>query len=273
MGKAITMRSFDPDDPNVVRATVIDRNGAGRAVTFNHGEKYDSILSGITLKNGSASEGGAIYCSNSSPTIIKCNISQNYANSKGGGVYCYYLGSPEFINCNISDNNSGTYGGGIYCVAKSSPKFTNCTITNNSSASYGSAIFSTGESIPKFNFCTIAGNSGGTGAIGLIGNYDYAPRIDNCIIWNNSTPEIYKVSSVSPTITYSDIKGDYSGTGNIDSDPLFVAPALKNYHLQAESNCIEASDPGAEEPEFDKDGNLRALLGAIYDMILVHMSL
>jgi len=238
-GKAITVRSIDPDDPNIVQTTIIDGGGTERVVTFNHGETSESILSGLTLRNGSADHGGGILCDQADPTIINCNIIQNYASLNGGGVRCERSYS-EFINCNFSNNSCGSIGGGILCASGSYPKFTNCTIVNNSADFAGSGISSWDNSIPEFDFCTIAGNSGGLiGAIYLYYNSsEKVPKFSNCIIWNNSTPEIYREDSGRPTVTYSDIKGDYTGIGNIDSNPLFTDPALKNYHLQADSNCI-----------------------------------
>jgi hypothetical protein len=49
------MRSTDPCDPDVVQATVIDCNGLGRGFYFHSGEQTDSVLAGLTIKNGYAS--------------------------------------------------------------------------------------------------------------------------------------------------------------------------------------------------------------------------
>ena len=38
LGKAITVRSANPDDPAVVAATIIDGSKAGSVVTFSSGE-------------------------------------------------------------------------------------------------------------------------------------------------------------------------------------------------------------------------------------------
>ncbi|MCP5111781.1 MAG: hypothetical protein GY953_13205 [bacterium] len=74
-GKAITVRSLDPEDPAVVAATIIDCGGSqaepNRGVAFRNGEGPASVLAGITIINGYApiesidvawSAGGAIYC-------------------------------------------------------------------------------------------------------------------------------------------------------------------------------------------------------------------
>jgi parallel beta-helix repeat protein len=109
LGKAITVRSINPDDPNIVTATIIngsipaDLNNAS-VVTFNHGEGNNSILEGFTLTGGTGTWvaiawrfytvywnrcGGAIVCYNmSQPTITKNHITHN-TTGEGGGVYVY----------------------------------------------------------------------------------------------------------------------------------------------------------------------------------------
>ncbi len=51
-GKAITVRSKDPNDWSIVEATVIDGNNLGSVVTFDTGETSASILEGFTITDG-----------------------------------------------------------------------------------------------------------------------------------------------------------------------------------------------------------------------------
>jgi hypothetical protein len=53
-GKAITVTSQNPDDPNIVAATIIDCGGAGRAFVLRNGEGYRSVIEGFTIINGVA---------------------------------------------------------------------------------------------------------------------------------------------------------------------------------------------------------------------------
>ncbi|MHC4527270.1 MAG: hypothetical protein ACYS29_05260, partial [Planctomycetota bacterium] len=62
VGKDLTVRSTDPNDPAVVAATVIDGAGQGPVVTFANGESPDCLLSGFTITDGNCLEGGGIYC-------------------------------------------------------------------------------------------------------------------------------------------------------------------------------------------------------------------
>ena len=78
MGKSITIRSVDPDNPNIVASTIIDcnsnENQRFRAFRFHSKENISSILAGLTITGCSSQYGGAILCQNCSPTIKNCNF-------------------------------------------------------------------------------------------------------------------------------------------------------------------------------------------------------
>jgi hypothetical protein len=68
-------------------------------------------------------------------------------------------------------------------------------------------------------------------------------------------------------VTYSDLKGGYTGTGNIDADPKFIDPngedntlgtADDNFRLRGGSPCIDAgSNSCYTDSQVDLDGNPR----------------
>ncbi len=133
-GKAITVRGTDPDNPAVVAATVIDCGGSAadphRAFSFHSGEDSASLLAGLTIRTGYEPDfGGAILCSNSSPSIRKCVIETNQAPwGAGGGIYC--LNSNALItDCTIR-NNASQRGGGMY-NENGGPTLTRCLFEAN----------------------------------------------------------------------------------------------------------------------------------------------
>ena len=79
---------------------------------------------------------------------------------------------------------------------------------------------------------TIYGNE-----YGLYDNSSGTITVVNSIIWGNTT-----AINGNPVVTYSDIEGGYTGTGNIDSDPLFVDVTDGNFELNILSPCIDAGD-------------------------------
>jgi len=106
-GKAITVRSEDPDDPNVVAATVLDGSAPadpnfGSVVIFNSGEGHDSILEGFTITGGTGSW-----------LVISWDLHEPYWNRCGGGVLCYNMSEPT-IRKNVFQGNTAGQGGGIY---------------------------------------------------------------------------------------------------------------------------------------------------------------
>jgi hypothetical protein len=254
----------------------------GRVPGYERGGGIYCNLSSPTISNniisGNISRmGGGISCSNSSfPTITHNTIIGNSAvqnNGYGGGISCYENSSPIITNNIITGNRSGYYGGGIDCM-QSSPTITNNVITGNSTG-YGGGISCMFGCSSAITNNTIKGNSAGGGG-GFIVGY-CSPTISNNIITGNSATYIgyggggiYRYGSGSPTITYDNVwsnsPDDYvgcsPGIGCISIDPLFVDPSVNDYHLQADSLCIDAGDNTALGlPAFDFDGNPRILDG------------
>jgi len=236
LGKPITVRSIDPNDPDLVAATVIDCNGSEnehhRGFNFRTGEDANSILAGFTIINGYANDGAAIVCTKigrgrsgepgTAPVtcrIFNCIITRNTARYTGGGI-SIYMSSPTIFNCIITHNTARYTAGGMLCV-ESNPLIVKCRFSGNSCRRSGGAIESIGGA-PLLANCTFTGNSGGRGP-GAIGGLDSSSTVTNCIFWHNRPWEIYAYLD-APSLTYCNVQGGWPGIGNIDVDPLFVSP-------------------------------------------------
>jgi len=175
-GKAITVQSTDPNNWNVVEATVIDANNSdANAVTFNSSENQYSILKGFTITGAAR----GIYCEGSSPTISHCIIRDNDTDGLGGGMY-NLESSPTVSNCFFNENSAG-YGGSIYDI-NSSPIFLNCVIADNIADANGGGIYNEGSFSHLIN-CTFKGNTAVTG--GGIYNHESTMLMTNCVVWDN----------------------------------------------------------------------------------------
>ena len=164
IGRAITLRSINPNDPNVIVNTIIDANEGGTTITCNSSEELNTIIEGFIITGGIASDGGGIYCSSTSPTINNCTFADNTADSNGAGMYCYD-GNPTLTNCTFNGNDASGDGGGMYCL-QSSPTLTNCTFIDNEAVyelSDGGGICCS-HSSPTLNNCTFINNWGTRGA-------------------------------------------------------------------------------------------------------------
>ncbi len=219
-GKAITLKS---------RLGAGINGGSNHAVTFNSGERHDSILDGFTLNSNIFSgSGGAIFIDGASPTIKNNNITYSISADGGAGIRCQNNASPLIIDNVISDNATfQNSGGGIACF-DSSPVLINNTISRNRAIQRGGGIY-------------LAGNS--------------HIKMFNSIIWDNYAPIDPNISiepNSTASIKYSDIQGGWPGPGNINSNPGFIGGG----HLGVGSPCIDAGD-GNHAPASDLDGRLR----------------
>ena len=195
-GKAITVRSIDPNDPNTVAATIINCNGTGtdphRGFYFHSGEDANSILSGFTIANGHARCGGGIYCVSSSPTITNCVFSDNKAQ-----YYEYVDSLPLLENSRpMVNNDTGVRimcpppppqrrgnGAGICCV-DSNATLRNCIFSGNSAYEQGGGMYSSGGS-PTLMNCIFSANFAGAGG-GMSNLLGSSPTLTNCIFTANS---------------------------------------------------------------------------------------
>ncbi len=212
-GRAITVRSENgPTD------CIIDCQNAGRGFYFNSGELPNSIVEGLTIRNGHAAYGGGIYCYGSSPTIRDCVITSNRATYHGGGIYCYDS-SIIVQNSIFCGNRALVDGGGIYASGWY-VQIENCTVVSNEAGSTGGGIFD-----------------------------DYEIYLINCVVWGNEdgggSVESAQISGNAPLINYSCIQswtGGLGGTGNIGSDPFFADPANDDFHLKSQEGRWKTSD-------------------------------
>jgi hypothetical protein len=179
-------------------------------------------LSGEFLGVSSGSQfGGGMFINNAGANleINNCIFTSNTTGFYAGGIYIN-SSSPTIRNSVIA-NNKSSFGGGLH-MANAFPTFINTVIANNS-ASYAGGLRNNSASVSTFINCTFFGNSGSTQG-GAISNVNgSSAHLKNCIVWGNTSPDgpaLYNSGGAS-TVTYSNVQGGYSGTGNIDTDPLF----------------------------------------------------
>jgi parallel beta-helix repeat protein len=221
-GKSIIIGSLylTTQDTCYISQTIIDGNENGSVVRFESNEDTTSVLCGFTITNGSES---GIFCTNSSPTILRSKIIANSTSNYGAGIRCENYSNPILKFTEITNNISQGSGGGIGCLSGSSPILTNVTIANNTAGYLGGGI----SCIAVLDFIMI-----------------------NSIMWDNEPFELHIYNS-DLHIFYSDIQGGWLGEGNIYEDPLFTDPVNGNFHLTEESPCIDAGTPF-----FEWNGNI-----------------
>ncbi len=222
--------------------------------------EYSSpTLTNCTISSNMAAHGGGLSCLHSSPTLTNCMLTDNTVNNEGGGILCYSSSSPTLTNCTIMDNEAND-GGGVLCYSGSSPTLTNCTIMDNEANERGGGIYCHYSSSPALTNCTISGNTADSGGGIYCFDSSCEPEILNSILWGDGPNEIAGDTG-NVTVAYSDVQGGWSGTGNIDEDPMFCQRGgdtnYDGYFLKQENDgqgwpsserspCIDAGDPSSD---------------------------
>ncbi len=177
-GKNITIRSIDPDDPDVVDQTIIDGGGSGSVVSFRSGETEDAVLKGVTVTRGS----GIVISGGSNPVIEKCVIEDN--NAEFGAGLAIFDSAPTIIN-NTIIGNSGFLGGGLF-IEESSPHIEGNRIVRNR-AEMGSGMVIISNSSPTIIDNRIADNVAERLGGGIVIAVDSTPTIqDNTVVGNSA---------------------------------------------------------------------------------------
>jgi predicted outer membrane repeat protein len=219
----------------------IGPNGGGAIRVLDSTETRNVIIDSCEFVSNTTDWGGGAINNSDSPTVVQnCSFVNNHAVKYGGAIW-NWLGIttivfPKIINSTFQGNYTEGTGGAI-SNAWSAPNITNCTFSNNSSTDVGGAIYNAGHTADNKH-----------------------PKITNCILWNNTAPTSPEIgnSDSTPAVTYSDVQGGYSGTGNKNVDPLLSA----DLRIPANSPCIDAGINTAPDIlPTDKDGNPRVVDG------------
>jgi len=238
LGKALIIGSeyFTSGDSAHIASTVIDGQLNGSTITISDISGSEIKLVGFTIQNGSASDGGAIYSSNSNPVFENLIIKNSTASNSGGGIYLYNNSSAILNKLKII-NNSAKNGGGLY-LNSSNPTITNIVFSNNTADSSGGAIAMYSNSNPGFYNALIydnyAGLFGGSlqisnsnptignstiianngqfqgGALYLTGGSEVV--VTNSILYNNIPEQLFiNDPEDSLTVSFSNVEGDSGG--------------------------------------------------------------
>ncbi|MHC4086226.1 MAG: right-handed parallel beta-helix repeat-containing protein [Planctomycetota bacterium] len=207
-GKAITLHSTNPNDPNVVAATIINGAGHYHVVQCVSGEGPDTILDGFTITGGDANGptginkcGGGMYCENSSPMVTNCIFRGNSAQNDGAGMF-NNSASPTVTGCTFSGNSSGSRGGGMFNDNYSNPNVVNCVFTSNKSAYYA-GMLNNAYSNPAVTDCIFTLNEAINDG-GAMANFESSPTVTGCTFSENSSGfrggGMYNDNSSNPTV-------------------------------------------------------------------------
>jgi hypothetical protein len=188
-----------------------------------------------TMVHNQARSGGALRFANNVNAILDGNvIAENDVNGSAGGAYIDT--SVVTMTNNIIALNTGDEdwnGDGVVVQNTGSDvRIVNNTIVSNTAE--GIEAQDGAEVLVRNTI--IAGNNGG------LHNFESSATLtsDHNTLWDNG----WNYGNVTP------------GTGDIETDPLFLDAANGDFHLQMDSPCIDAGNPTGV-PAFDIEGTPR----------------
>ena len=246
------------------------QHGSGGAIFCTNSM---TLTNCFLAKNSAETGGGGAIFSAQTLRLNACTFSNNTARY-GGAISNEYTGEDIiYLNsCSIL-SNTAVKGGGIWVGAGA--QLTNCIVFGNvahtGNLNDNSGDINTAEGGGLFNHsgtpqfkvilrsCSLSGNiaQGPTGQGGAIEN-DGKAVLTDVILWGNTASNeseigLTTVGNPTTTVTYCDIQGGLSGTGNIKVNPLFVSKTIPimpplavtnvgdaDLHLQAGSPCRSA---------------------------------
>jgi len=204
------------------------------------GAAYASTLYDCALIGNSADTGGGV----SSCTVNRSTLSNNWGNGAGGGSFGSALN-----NCTLTGNGASNYGGG----GAWGGILNNCLIDGKSAvyltATGGAASFA------RLNNCTISGSTLFQGRATM-----NACSLYNCILYFNAGPNYDDSSTLNYCCT---TPMPTNGVGNITNAPLFVDQAKGDFHLQANSPCMNAGNNAFAPGLTDLAGRPRIVGGTV----------
>lgn len=288
-------RDFEIDNCTFHHNTARKRGGAlfaqNSILNIHDSEVYDNFGTGYM---GSYFWGAGFQFLKSDITIHDMVFHDN-------GSDVGYGGGMNVDSCNMEMNNAVFYnnyavdagGLGIQRCKEYTVKVSNMLAYNNAVRHYGGGM-AMATSDPELNNLTLVDNyCGGGGGAGLQTAFNASPTLNNCIIWGNhavygtlkDTTEYYIGSQVwlwgsdcypvfnNGVVQYGldSINGyehlsDENYNNMLDVNPLFVDMQSHDYHLLANSPCINtgvADISGLFIPETDLAGGPRVFNGRI----------
>lgn len=219
----------------------IDLEDSGLAFFLVMDETPEAVVDGFRIIHGDSSAGGAFYIHHSSQvTIANCILENNHSYFDGGAILCDDDSSPTLINCVIRRNHTLGNGGGISFLSLGHLTLINCALQGNHAQVDGGGVFLWGSRVDIINSTFVNNLAGGLGN-GIASASEQASLV-NSIVWGDAQEQIVDQTG-DLTVMFSDVRGGWPGTGNIDVDPRFVRSG--SIRLRQGSPCIDVGNNAA----------------------------
>jgi hypothetical protein len=283
--KSLTIKGEPGTNPDDI---VLDGQGSGIVLLLNDGDEggaiAEAIVEGITVVNGI--RGMDVWLASYDITIRNCRVMNNAGERNGGGLYIGNQNPPPrtlvfennvIQNNTVSEDKMGVaQGGGVFLFShRGNYIVRNNIVTGNTvqgtTDPRGGGICLGVHADDKIYLIgnTVYGNEASRTGGGIL---VYSGSVDmyNNIVYGNTAPVGADIVLANPgskngfNNNYSKLEGVWTTSGNnLNVDPLFVAAAHNDFHVQSFSPMRDAgtsevpSPPGL--PETDFEGNPRVV--------------
>ncbi|MDP7120665.1 MAG: choice-of-anchor D domain-containing protein, partial [Candidatus Marinimicrobia bacterium] len=149
-------------------STILTGGDSSVVLTVDGGQSSATIISGLTIRNGSGTNGGGVLIDGGSNPVIRNILFYDNSASHGAGVYVSGFSNPTFDHTTFVLNSASTGGAGVSVAGGSSVAINNSILSANN----GSAIEVINGS-ETTTYSIVDGGNAGTG------NLDTIPQFEN----------------------------------------------------------------------------------------------
>jgi hypothetical protein len=149
-------------------STILTGGDSSVVLTVDGGQSSATIISGLTIRNGSGTNGGGVLIDGGSNPVIRNILFYDNSASHGAGVYVSGFSNPTFDHTTFVLNSASTGGAGVSVAGGSSVAINNSILSANN----GSAIEVINGS-ETTTYSIVDGGNAGTG------NLDALPQFVN----------------------------------------------------------------------------------------------
>ena len=234
-----------------IENNVIRNNKAGKGAAIGTVSDLGNFLiadNRIENNTGYSDHGGGVYISNGTGTVTKNIFDTNIIGQDitwgwgGAIVITGYADTMKVVTLSFNiyrNNRAPGRGGAVFVDDQAKVRMEHELLYKNTTGQSGSAIFVDADGAKKpsvlyMNHCTVADNSASSGAALYVQGCN--TNVQNSIFWNNgnSFEAVNDLPAVAKlTVNYTLTQQNFTGTGNITSNPLFVNAASGDFHLQS----------------------------------------
>ncbi|MCG8409567.1 MAG: right-handed parallel beta-helix repeat-containing protein [Phycisphaerales bacterium] len=252
IGGNFTNCTFDSNHAGVVGGGAISNRTSSPTFdtcTFNNNDAMPFIASGGAIRNEDFS----------SPAIVNCTFTDNFAESRGGAIFSRDSSSGTIENCTFENNTGEDLGGAIALLFSSSPDISGCTFRLNfagadNQTGDGGAIQADRASSPPITNCLFEQNEANGNGGAVFVEEDCTSDITDCVFDDNIGAiggGIAVAEGATPTIGFCTFNrntsvgvatGDGAGIHNRNSDPTIHDCVFRNNAAEDRGGGITNND-------------------------------